>query len=78
MVVRKNFRPDPRKNFNQLDVDVLLDVDEAAGVLGLSRHTLKSWRLDGRGPQATILSGRAVRYSVGSIRAWLSTCREAS
>lgn len=77
-MLRKNFRPDPRHEFGQLDNSVLLDIAEASSILGISRHTLKSWRHGGRGPPATILGGRAVRFGVGDLRAWLAEQRKAS
>ena len=77
MVARVNFRADPRREFSQLDADVLLSFDEAAGVLGLSRHTLKAWRSQGEGPPVFLL-GRAIRYRVGDLREWVAARRKAS
>ena len=67
----------PRFEFDELSADVLLTADEVAAVLGLSRHTIKSWRRLRQGPPATKL-GRAVRYGVGDLRSWLAACKKSA
>lgn len=64
---------DPRRDFARWADDVLLSEAEAGAVIGFSKHTVKSWRLEGRGrgPRATIVAG-AVRYAVRDLHAWLN------
>ncbi|NJL26798.1 MAG: helix-turn-helix domain-containing protein [Thermoanaerobaculia bacterium] len=47
----------------------LVDTRAAAKILGLSAATLQTWRCLGRGPAYRRLD-RAIRYSVGVLRAW--------
>ena len=58
---------DPRTNLDQLSDSTLLSIPETAAVLGVSSHTVKSWRAQGRGPKG-IKFGRNVRFTVGSLR----------
>jgi len=44
----------------------LLDVEEAAEYLGLSKSTLNKWRCHGGGPQF-IKMGRAIRYRISDL-----------
>ena len=76
MVTRSLIRPDIRRDFSELDGDVLLDTLEAAAALGLSPWTLRGWRQRGlrEGPP-TLRLGAAVRYPVGGIRTWLEKHR---
>lgn len=52
----------------------LMNEAEAAGLLGLSRCTLQSWRYHGRGPDFLRL-GRAIRYSRDDLMAWMERGR---
>ena len=45
----------------------LLNEDEAARFLKLTRRTLQAWRLQGIGPPHVRISRRAVRYRVGDL-----------
>ena len=60
-----------RNDFDGYGNSILLDEWEAAGVCGVSAHTLKFWRSTGKekGPRAVHLHGM-VRYQVGEIRRW--------
>ena len=51
-----------------------LDTREAAEFLGLSSQQLEFWRGQGGGP-AFHRVGRAVRYSVADLRAFMDGCR---
>ena len=51
-----------------------LDTREAAEFLGLSTQQLELWRGQGGGP-AFHRVGRAVRYSVADLRAFMDGCR---
>ena len=51
-----------------------LDTREAAEFLGLSTQQLELWRGQGGGP-AFHRVGRAVRYSVSDLRAFMDGCR---
>jgi excisionase family DNA binding protein len=50
----------------------MLDVVEAAKLLGVPRRTLDLWRYVGRGPAFYKVGGR-VRYKKEDIEAWLET-----
>lgn len=78
MVARVNFRADARHEFGKIADDVLLDFDEASGVLGISPHTLRAWRRDGKGPRGVKLGERSVRFSAGELRQWVAGQRKAS
>jgi hypothetical protein len=47
---------------------------KAAEIADLSPQTLRNWRLQGRGP-AYVKLGRAVRYSLNDLIAWLEARR---
>ena len=77
--VRNASLTDLRTNFSNLDGSVLLDMGEVAAILGISVHTVKSWKYNPgkeKGPEA-IKFGRNVRYPVASVRQWLAECRKA-
>jgi predicted DNA-binding transcriptional regulator AlpA len=62
-----------RERFGAFSDDVLLTEAEASEVAGLSKHTLKSWRLtDGDGPPSVKVGSTAVRYRVSALKQWLS------
>lgn len=67
---------EPRHEFSQLDDQVMLRIPEAADVLGMSKHTLKSWASRGEGPRI-IKFGRASRISVGDLRSFIAAQRKA-
>lgn len=48
----------------------LLNNDETADMLGVSRRTLPVWRVQGRGPKF-IKIGKLVRYKREEIDAWM-------
>ncbi|MFC2925266.1 MULTISPECIES: helix-turn-helix transcriptional regulator [Hyphobacterium] len=50
--------------------DFLLTPKQAARYLNLAEISLAKWRVDGTGPEYFKL-GRAVRYRVDSLDAWL-------
>ena len=49
----------------------LLDTHQAAAYCGLSTRTLETWRLQQVGP-AYYKLGRAVRYALADLNAWLT------
>jgi len=52
----------------------LLTTEEVASMTGLSRETLAQWRSQRRGiPYLKI--GRAVRYALADVQAYLEGCR---
>lgn len=57
--------------------NMLLDVDAAAALLGLSTSALNKWRVSGSGP-AFLRLGRAVRYAREDLDAWLRVNRRSS
>lgn len=54
--------------------NALLDVGQAAVMLGLCHRTLDNWRVRGEGPPFLKI-GRAVRYSPNDLDGWLAGCR---
>lgn len=50
----------------------LLNNDEAADMLGISRRTLPIWRVQGRGPRFVKI-GRLVRYELAELNAWIES-----
>jgi predicted DNA-binding transcriptional regulator AlpA len=63
-----------RERFGTFSDDILLTEAEASEVAGLSKHTLKSWRLnDGDGPPSVRVGSTAVRYRAGALRQWLTS-----
>ncbi|MGO4441362.1 helix-turn-helix transcriptional regulator [Rhizobium sp. RAF56] len=68
----------PRHDFASLDDDALLTTEEVAALLGVSRWTVKSWRVDKergtRGPRVVWWDRRTPRYRVADVRRWLETC----
>ena len=51
------------------DREWLLSTNEAAGLLGLSPHTLSKWRITGNGPPFQLL-GRRCLYDPETLRRW--------
>jgi len=47
-----------------------LNIDEAAGFIGVSRQTLDRWRMEASGP-AVHRVGRRVLYSLADLRAFM-------
>lgn len=54
---------------NQPAIRRLLNNDEAADELGISRRTLPVWRVQGKGPQFVKI-GKLVRYERMALEAW--------
>ena len=50
----------------------------AANYLGMTRGTLRKWRLLKRGPSWVVVNNRAIRYSVADLDAYLIRCRQNS
>lgn len=46
---------------------------QVAALIGVSRTTMKRWRLLGKGPPAIVLHGRTVRYEAERVHAWLAS-----
>lgn len=49
--------------------------EEAARFLALSPHSLECYRAKGKGP-AFYKFGKAVRYAVTDLDAWIAACRQ--
>lgn len=54
------------------DADVLLDERAGADFLTSKPATLKSWRKKGIGPRYLRIGGRAIRYRLSDLRAYLA------
>jgi len=50
--------------------DELLTVEEAAGRLKISKHTLNRWRVTGEGPPFVKYGPRIVRYLETALSEW--------
>jgi predicted DNA-binding transcriptional regulator AlpA len=50
----------------------LLNTEEAAALLGISRHTLEDWRWKRLGPPWIRITRSCVRYDLDALRQWLS------
>lgn len=48
----------------------MLNEQEAAALLGLSRRTMQEWRRLGKGPKYKKLGERAVRYELETLQAF--------
>ncbi len=46
---------------------------EAAQILGLRPRTLQDWRFRGKGPKYLSYSGRAVRYRIADLAAFMES-----
>ena len=55
---------------NPLSQTPMLNEQEAAAILGLSRRTLQAWRRLGKGPKYKKLGERAVRYELETLQAF--------
>ncbi len=50
----------------------LVDERRAAEILGMQVRTLQQWRVSGRGPEFVKPGGRAVRYSLEALDAFIA------
>lgn len=50
---------------------VLLTSEEVSEMLSISPRTLEGWRTSGEGPKYIRIGGRAVRYRLEDIQAWV-------
>ena len=55
----------------------LIEVDEAAAMLGVSVLTLKRWRRTGEGP-AFVKIGRRSAYQIADINEWITSTKRTS
>jgi excisionase family DNA binding protein len=54
----------------------LLTIEQAAGYLGISKHTLNSYRWDDeKGGPAYIKMGGKVAYRIEDLDSWVEACR---
>lgn len=52
-------------------MDDRLDTRTAAALIGVSEVTLKRWRIEQKGPAYIRVGGKAVRYHVADVQAWM-------
>jgi hypothetical protein len=55
----------------------LLEVDDVAALLHVSRSLLAKWRMVGKGPRFTKV-GRRILYETAEVSSWLSSQRRSS
>lgn len=55
----------------------LLEIDDVAALLHVSRSLLAKWRMVGRGPRFTKV-GRRILYETAEVSSWLRTQRRSS
>ena len=58
-----------------MDIDALLNQNEAAELLGVAPATLNFWRASGRGPAFVRISKRCVRYRCEDLQKWVDSQR---
>lgn len=56
----------------------LLNIDEAAAQLGVSRGYLAQLRVTGKGPAFRAITPRTIRYAQEDIDAWLAAAKRRS
>jgi len=52
------------------DGDALLNEEQAAAFIGVTRRAMQAWRLSGKGPQYVKISSRCVRYRKRELVTW--------
>ena len=52
------------------DDDALLNEEQAAAFIGVTRRAMQGWRLSGRGPQYIKISSRCIRYRKRELVTW--------
>lgn len=55
----------------------LLDIDQVAEYLNISKHTIYGWRQTGSGPPAIKIGGQ-LRYRLADLEIWLDEQKEVS
>jgi len=51
---------------------MLIDTEELARRLGITKYGLRVWRREGKGPPFIKLSERVVRYEEADVEAWIA------
>lgn len=68
----------PRKNLTPAPIldggSALMDTPTAAAYLGVSPHTLDTWRATKRYPIKYLKTGGRVKYRKSDLDAWLESC----
>jgi predicted DNA-binding transcriptional regulator AlpA len=57
---------------NQTEIKTLMDSEQAAKVLNLSKRTLEAFRVRGNGPKYVKISARCVRYRLDDLNKWIN------
>ena len=57
-------------------MNVLLNIDDVAELLGVSKQLIYSWRHKKLGPPAIALEGRLLRWRQSDVEDWLDTGRD--
>ena len=52
------------------DDHALLNEEQAAAFIGVTRRAMQGWRLSGRGPQYIKISSRCIRYRKRELVTW--------
>ncbi len=59
-------------------VTILLNTDQAAVELGLSKTTLEHWRMVRKGPRFAKIGPRCIRYRRTDLDEWIESCVDAN
>lgn len=52
------------------DDDALLNEEQTAAFIGVTRRAMQAWRLSGQGPQYIKISSRCIRYRKRELVTW--------
>ncbi len=60
------------------DGDALLNEEQAAAFIGVTRRAMQAWRISGKGPKYVRISARCIRYQKPSLIEWGKTLTQTS
>ena len=52
------------------DAEALLNEEQSAAFIGVTRRAMQAWRFSGNGPQYVRISARCIRYRKPDLTAW--------
>ena len=60
------------------DDHALLNEEQAAAFIGVTRRAMQAWRISGKGPKYVRISARCIRYQKPSLIEWGKTLTQTS